>query len=102
MLSYLVVSFFFSPSCCENWRVSNFEIQNPAETIDVYTSCINRVPATQKLSEETSRKQAKRNFALIVKVDPVLSTWNPIGKEQLLRNFPCFRFFERYVRFVNI
>ncbi|XP_050476275.1 dual 3',5'-cyclic-AMP and -GMP phosphodiesterase 11-like isoform X2 [Bombus huntii] len=95
MVSYLVVSSSFSPSCCENWRVSNFEIQTAAETALYRSYTIDYTPVTRKVLEKTSRNQAEKNFAWIVKVDPVLSTRNPIGKEQLLhRNFPRFRYFE--------
>lgn len=98
MVSYSVVFFDFSPSCRENWRVSNFEIRTAAKTI-LYSSCtVDCIPVARKISKGTSRNQAEKNFALIVKVDLVLATRNPIGKEQLLHcNFPRFRFFKRYV-----
>lgn len=98
MVSYLVGSSSFSPSCCENWRVSNFEIQTAAKTALYKSYTVDYTPVTRKVLERTPRNQAEKNFAWIVKVDPVLSTRNPIGKEQLLhRNFPRFRYFERYV-----
>ena len=98
MVSYSVVFFDFSPSCRENWRVSNFEIRTAAKTT-LYRSCtVDCTPVARKVSEGTPRDQVEKNFALIVKVDLVLSTRNPIGKEQLLhRNSPRFRFFKRYV-----
>lgn len=100
MLSDSIFSFTFSPLCRENWRVSNFEIRTGATTIP-YASCmIDRAPATTR--EKTSRNRGGRNFTLIVKVDPVFLTQNPIGEEQFLhRNFRRFHFFERYVDFTT-